>query len=67
MFFLAHLWGAYAIHVPVALSVARCTSAMGIVELCHSWESSIDILAGALYMGSLIPMTSILASRVLPI
>ena len=67
MFFLAHLLGAYAIHVPVELSVAHRTSAMGIVELCHGRESSIDILAGALYTGSLIPMTSLLASRVLPI
>ena len=62
MFFLAHLWGAHAIHVPFALSVTRLTSAMGIVELYHGRESSIDILAGALYTGSLILMTSILAS-----
>ena len=67
MFFFAHLWGAYAILVPVALSVARRTSAMGIVELCHGRESSIDILAGALYTGSLMPMTSLLASKGLPI
>ena len=36
---------------------------MGIVELCHGRESSINILAGALYAGSLIPMTSLLVSE----
>ena len=36
---------------------------MGIVELCHFRESLIHFLAGALYTGSLIPMTSLLASE----
>ena len=36
---------------------------MGIVELCHGRENSIDFLAGALYTGILIPMTSLLASE----
>ena len=36
---------------------------MGIVELCHGRESSTDFLAGALYTGSLIPMTSLLESE----
>ena len=36
---------------------------MGIVELCHGRESSIDFLAGALYTGSLISITSLLASE----
>ena len=36
---------------------------MGIVKLCRGRESSIDFLTGALYTGSLIPMTSLLASE----
>ena len=53
---LAGFWG-FSDLLSLPLTISWFISAIGIVELCQGREISMDFLAGALYAGSLMPIT----------